>query len=444
MTPLLLRPETGGLARMRRLRNDLFSPLLETIGFNPEKSWALLSLESYEGRMEDLISFAYELQEVVKAHKYDDRKTFTWTWPLPPISASEVSADTPGVLQLVHLPKGSVKPAELSCLEFIDIHSQLLGRIGFELLRLDEFLRMWELAAKDRMQIVTAGISRNVLEAVSSLYELAVRIAEQWTLCKTTSGEIWETSSGGHVDRDRARQAQTLREILRASRFELHLNDSRKDPDFSLRLTEWRNPALFPILEQRRIKFRTEVESKPPRTLVDLVRSLSKRSTINGSSTSLISDYELLCNVVHPSMGGFRLYSSPELSDSTQLFSYIEVGRTKGRSRYKDGEVSATEATPFGMFATSICTSAIASVQVYVDVLAWLVAIADDIALTTDVEKYTLHHSWQYPKTGISAGCLCGWGRLEACHHEWGNDGPAMPESFEVSVNPVGRVRRRA
>lgn len=444
MTSLLLRPETSGLARMKRLRDDLFSPLLEGIGFDPEKSWALLSLESYEGKMEDLTHFAYELQDVVRAHKYDDRKTFTWLWPLPPTTVSEVDADTPGVLQLVHLPSGSVKPTELSCLEFIDIHSQLIGRIGFELLRLDEFLRMWELAAENRMRIVTAGISRNILEAVSSLYELAVRIADQWTLCKTTSGEIWVTSSGGRVDRDRSREAQTLREILRASRFELHLNDSRKDPDFSLRLTEWRNPELFPILEQRRIKFRKEVESKPPRSLVDLVRSLSKRSTTRGSSTSLINDYELLCNVVHPSMGGFRLYSSPELSDSTQLFSYTEVGRKKGVSRYSDRDVSATEATPFGMFATSICTSAIAGVQIYVDILAWLVAIADDIALTTDVEKYTLHRSWRYPETGINTVCQCGWGRLGDCHHEWGCNGPVMPESFEVSVNHVRAVRRKA
>ena len=58
------------------------------------------------------------------------------------------------------------------------------------------------------------------------------------------------------------------------------------------------------------IDYRHEVTNEPGKQPAQLVRELDKRIVALNSSMSFKSDYELLCNVVHPSLGSFQLFSS--------------------------------------------------------------------------------------------------------------------------------------
>ena len=440
MKQQILRPEFLGLDLMRRFEANHLERFISQVGFNPNETWGLLSLETYEGRMEDLAWHLEELMEILDRLAYVDRKTFTWIWPQPiEGDDSPADVDTPGMLQLVPVPRGTKKPSDLSRLEFIDIHSQLVGRVGLELLRFEELTQMWCVAAEQKMRIVTAGISRSILESTAALFSLTKKIAEQWTACKMTSGLIYTTSTGGKVDRSRAIAAQELRKILWASRYEMHLQNSPKGTDRASSLTEWRHPKLLDELRERGLKFRDQATSSPQEPITSLVRKLSTAVSISSDDGTLIQDYDLLSNVVHPSLGGFRLYSSADLSDHTSMFSYTQIGRGLERTRHRNGNNEDADVTTFGHFAHSICRSALVGSQMYLSVLGWMLAIADDIALTAGVEELTLHKTWRYPINAKNERCSCEWGRRNACVHLWDHEGPSIPTSFEFSLKPEMR-----
>ena len=153
-----------------------------------------------------------------------------------------MSIDSPGILRIIYLPPRTIKPDALVRLELVDVHFQLLGRIGFEFLRLEELLNVWKLTAENKQYIGTASMSRNLIEAAASLYSFATAIAEQWSICKMTTGSIYETSTGGIVDRDRAVEVDELRRLLWSARNELKLNDNDiKSSGIDEALAEWRN-----------------------------------------------------------------------------------------------------------------------------------------------------------------------------------------------------------
>ena len=430
--PKLLRLESAGLNRMSQLDQKRLQPFIERIGFDVNHSWGLVSVESYQGSMRNLVLHADRLYEGLRQLDYKDRKTFIWSWPKPEIVENELSFDSPGILQLLHVPNGVDKPDDLSSLEFVDIHSQLLARIGLELIRVTECVQMWRLSVEQNMRITSAGISRNLIESCASFFYFAKEIEKYWTACKVSSGLIHETSTGGRVDRKRAIEAQKIREFLRSSRYELKLNDSK---ELIPHLTEWRHPDLISFLRNQGIKLREETVPELPKNIIGLVRDLSGATTILNNGSSVMMDYELLCNVVHPSMGGFRLYSSAELTDPTYGFSYTEMGRGKGVSSYvaEDGQ----EVLPFGRFAHAISQSAISCTSIYIEILSKLVMIADDIALTADVKKYTFHESWRYPTSSKVGSCDCEWSKIDDCKHEWGSISPTVPSEFKVSLAPI-------
>lgn len=309
-----------------------------------------------------------------------------------------------------------------------------MGRIGFEFLRLEELLNVWKLTAENKQYIGTASMSRNLIEAAASLYSFAAVIAEQWSICKMTTGSIYETATGGKVDRDRAVEVDKLRRLLWGARNELKLNDNDiKGSGIDETLAEWRHQDLFDVVKAFEIDYRHEVTNEPEKYPSQLVRELDKRVVLLNSSMTLKTDYELLCNVVHPSLGSFQLFSGSPVADATYGFHYIVVGKNKGRTRNKSYDpLIARDISSYGIFCTAISESMVIASNIFVSILEFMTAIGDDIALTANIEPLSFHKTWRYPKALKDIECQCTCKDLGGCDHTWGVSGPQVPSKLSA------------
>ena len=427
-------PSTWGLKAANRVEERI-SKVCNRLGFDSEKPWELFSLETYEGKMGNLVNYLQtHLKVAFEYMGYQDRKAIFWCWPLPSDEAEPGSIDSHGVLRSIYLPKGITKPDDLVRLELVDVHSQLLGRIGFEFLRLEELLSIWKSTAEHKQLLGAASMSRNLIEASASLYSLAKDIANQWSNCKTASGTIYETSTGGKVDRERAIEVDKLRRLLWNARNELKLHDI-KSSGIDGTLAEWRHQDLFELLEAHEIHFRREVTNEPSKQPVQLVRELDKQVVLSNTLMSVKTDYELLCNIVHPSLGSFQLFSGSPGTDATYGFHHIVVGKNKGRMKNRSNDPSVDGGvSSFGIFSTAISESMVIASQIYVSILEFLTAIGDDIALTAEIEPLSFHKTWRYPKRLSNIECLCVWKELGGCNHSWGAEGPQFLGNFSLDV----------
>lgn len=427
-------PYSWGLKAANRVQERI-SVVHHRLGFDSEKPWGLFSLETYEGKMGNLSNYLHShLVEVFDNMGYKDRKSIFWSWPLPGVENPPGSFDSPGILRSIHLPPGTKKPDDLVQLELVDVHSQLLGRIGFEFLRLEELLNVWKLTAENKQYIGTASMSRNLIEAAASLYSFAAVIAEQWSICKMTTGSIYETATGGKVDRDRAVEVDKLRRLLWGARNELKLNDNDiKGSGIDETLAEWRHQDLFDVVKAFEIDYRHEVTNEPEKYPSQLVRELDKRVVLLNSSMTLKTDYELLCNVVHPSLGSFQLFSGSPVADATYGFHYIVVGKNKGRTRNKSYDpLIARDISSYGIFCTAISESMVIASNIFVSILEFMTAIGDDIALTANIEPLSFHKTWRYPKALKDIECQCTCKDLGGCDHTWGVSGPQVPSKLSA------------
>jgi hypothetical protein len=434
-------PNLWGLKAADRVREQV-SDLQNRLGFDAEKPWRLWGLETYEGKMGKLLEFQKYLNNSFKQIGYDDRKAFSWCWPLP--SAEKVPGlDSPGILRMIYLPSGTKKPDDLVRLELVDVHSQLVGRIGFEFLRLEELLTVWKLASEQKQFIGAASMSRNLIEATASLYALAKSISKQWSICKSKTGAIHETSSGGKVDREKAVQVGELRRLLWNARNELVFNDI-KSSGVDATLAEWRNPKLFDALKLFEINYRVEITNEPGERLSQLVRDLDKKIILSNCYITLKTGYELLCNVVHPSLGSFQLFSGQTGTDPTYSYHHIVVGRGRGRIRNKSTDpLTNGEISSFGIFCNAISESMAIASSAYVSILEFMTAIGDDIALTANIEPLSFFKTWRYPKQLEDIECLCSWKNLDGCDHQWGVSGPQLRNKFEIDLQPSNKSRKK-
>ena len=431
--PFIRLPNTWGVNAVGRLAERI-SDVHNRLGFDPNRPWNLFSLETFEGKMGDIAKFLSVLGNVISKQAYTDRKVITWTWPLPGDEDSLGSYDAAGILRSIHLPLRTKKPDDLVTLELVDVHSQLLGRIGFEFLRLEELLNVWKVTAKHKQFIGAASMSRNLIEAAAALSAFAESLAKQWSKCKTTSGKIYETSSGGRVDRERALEVYGLRKLLWGSRNELKLHDF-ENKGLEISLAEWRHPELFDQLLKFNISVRQEASTKPSELPAQLVRVVDKKIILTNTLTSLKKDYELLCNIVHPSIGSFQLFSGRPGTDSTYSFHNIIVGKDRGKpiTKAKDPTLSK-EISSYGIFSNSISESMFIAGNVYISILELMTAIGDDIALTANIEPLSFLKTWRYPKALRGVECLCTWKQYGGCDHSWGVGGPQVPNSFDVDL----------
>lgn len=431
---LIRSPNTWGLKAASRV-NQLINQTYGRLGFDPRKPWYLISLETFYGEMGDLAKFAQTMQRILDGLDNKNSKCHVWLWPMPKETEVTPSKNLNGSLRVISLPKGVERPDDLIRLELVDVHSQIMGRVGFEFLRLHELLSMWRFAVEQKQFLAAASMSRNIIEATASLFQLVKSVSDQWTKCKLITGTMWGDSSGGQINCVQAMEVDELRRIVWNGRNELLLNDSGKIEGFVESLTEWRHPDLSADLAKFNISIRSELTAKVENP-TKLVRELSKSIILANASATLIHDYELLCNIVHPSLGSFQLFSSTPLAHFSYGWSLTKVGlgtgspRIKSRNPLFDGNIS-----PNGIFANSISEAMFIASNIELTVLSWLVAIGDDISLTAGVESVTNYKTWRYPKVLTDIECLCTWNELGGCDHSWGVEGPQIPQNFKFDLS---------
>ena len=432
-------PNLWGLKAADRVSEHV-SVVQNRLGFDPGKPWRLWGLETFEGKMSKLTEFEKILNNSFKQLAFADRKAISWCWPLP--SAENVpESDAPGILRKIYVPSGTKKPDDLVRLELVDVHSQLMGRIGFEFLRLEELLTVWRSASEQKQFIGAASMSRNLIEAAASLYALAKSISKQWSICKTKTGNIYETL-GGKVDREKAVEVGNLRRMLWNARNELVFLDI-KSSGIDATLAEWRNPRLFDALNSYEITYRKEITNKPVKSPFQLVRDLDEKLVLSNCHITLKTGYELLCNVVHPSLGSFQLFSGQTGTDTTYSYHHIVVGRGRGRIRLKSTDpLTNGEISSFGIFCNAISESMVIASSAYVSILEFMTAIGDDIALTANIEPLSFFKTWRYPKQLEDIECLCAWKSLDGCDHQWGVSGPQLHDKFEIDLGPPNKKRK--
>ena len=437
------KPNPWGLKAADRVGKRI-SVVHNRLGFDLNTPWERLSLETYKGKMGNLSNYLHShLKEAFDYMEYHDRKAIFWSWPLPGDENPPGSFDALGILRSIYLLPGTKKPDDLVRLELVDVHSQLLGRIGFEFLRLEELLSVWKITSEHKQYIGTASMSRNLIETAASLYSLAGEIAKQWSICKMTTGSIYETSTGGKVDRERAVEVDNLRGLLWGARNELKLHDIKRS-GIDGTLAEWRHPDLFNLLKSFEIDYRLDVTNEPKKLPAQLVRELDERIVLSNNSMSLKTDYELLCNVVHPSLGSFQMFSRAPGTDATYGFHHVVIGKNISRVRNKSSNsLIDEEISSFGIFCNAISESMDIASNVYVSILEFMTAIGDDIALTANIESLSFHKTWRYPEALKDIECLCTWKELGGCDHSWGVSGPRIPSKFEIGLRPPSKKREK-
>ena len=152
----------------------------------------------------------------------------------------------------------------------------------------------------------------------------------------------------------------------------------------------------------------------------------------------------MLCNVVHPSLGSFQLFSGTPKSDGTYGFHHISIGKKKGRSRNESNDpLIPEEISSYGIFCTAISESMVLASEIFVSILEFMTAIGDDIALTAKIEPLSFHKTWRYPKVIEGIECLCTWKDSGGCDHTWGVSGPKVQEKFVLDLLPPSKKQKK-
>ena len=146
-------------------------------------------------------------------------------------------------------------------------------------------------------------------------------------------------------------------------------------------------------------------------------------------------DYQWLCNVVHPSVGGFLAFALPFMPhpSKTHYFQIVSEGpMTVGKMEDTASSVSfrvGGERT----IQEAIARAATFAVEVLEKTLDDALKVIDDIGLTTKAPQMASFKYWrnQIAKRG-NASCPCRSGRkAKHCLHRWRDPAPMIVERFD-------------
>jgi hypothetical protein len=91
-------------------------------------------------------------------------------------------------------------------------------------------------------------------------------------------------------------------------------------------------------------------------------------------------DYQWLCNVVHPSVGGFAVFSDPPISDDRETHALIRISKEVRRNKLHLEDAPETGSV---IIEEVLARMAILAVEVLEKTLDGALRVIDDIALTT-------------------------------------------------------------
>ena len=147
----------------------------------------------------------------------------------------------------------------------------------------------------------------------------------------------------------------------------------------------------------------------------------------NAGCPHLQSDYQWLCNTVHPSVGNKLAYTSPPLRHETGTHTIQHYCGRPTSIRESDGSVVADQTV--GIATARGVTVAMRTLRNTLDAA---LRVIDDLGLTSGAPALAREKVWRRIQAlGQNDPCPCRSGlKVKKCRHQWGGSAPAIPQRF--------------
>lgn len=296
---------------------------------------------------------------------------------------------------LLAMPIRDGGPPRPEAIPFVELHSKAVAWWLTCIWRIRQLSKAAGTLADQDLTIPAAATVRSLVETVAAFDYDGRRIRDAWSAMKEAGASPFET---GALDRHREVTLLFL-ELIYGSKF----------TDAAPEMKEaWTDRVSRRNVLTQLAKYARRVEG------VDVA-----------------TDYEWLCNVVHPSIGTTYVYSSEPFMHATKT--HMDRLWTE-RPTMVIGRQGATDP---GHVETTVARSATTALANAVKVARSTLRVVDDIALTTDAPS--LYRRPQF--RGIHPAqrnepCPCGSGlKSKRCPHLWGQPAPDLPERFDATLD---------
>jgi len=147
----------------------------------------------------------------------------------------------------------------------------------------------------------------------------------------------------------------------------------------------------------------------------------------------LQSDYQWLCNTVHPSVGNKLAYTSPPLQHDTKTHIIQYYCGRPTHIRNTDGSVAADQTV--GIATARGVTVAMRALRHTLDAF---LRVIDDLGLTSRAPALNRENCWRkLPASAQDDPCPCRSGlKVRSCRHVWGESAPTIPQRFSSGNLP--------
>lgn len=316
----------------------------------------------------------------------------TGTW----IYLSHGDSDTGDGMALAQPVTAGAPQSAVYVFPLIEIHSRLVAWWLTSAWRARELADAAQAAARSGSPLTAAALVRPLLETAAATWDDGRLLHSQWDTVK---------QSGDPTDHEAA-----LRNWLE---YAGALNDVQFGGKFTDEAVA--QNALAGLLERKNV-----------------MTSLKRLARALGSG-DVQTDYQWLCNTVHPSLGNTFVFGfNPDMhaSGTHAIREFVDRApafpdhHTRSESVVQDATRRAGEIALSALEAT----------------LDASLRFIDDLGLTTGAPRLAIFDYWRaLAPADRNDACPCRSGKkAKRCRHEWGEAAPAFPHTFELTTPDSG------
>jgi hypothetical protein len=287
------------------------------------------------------------------------------------------------------------KPEELPTALYVEVHSRLIAWWLCYAWRTAQLADATAALAAAEQVIPAASCARALLETAAAFWVDARKITNVWKEAKTKGAPTLASDSY----ESRRAFLSTLTEVQFGGKF------SEEAPDAA------------------------RVFGRQPRAnVLGAIKKLAKHYP-----GDLHTDYQWLCNTVHPSLGTTLVFSAPPMMHDTSAVIQRWFAGVPLRVEADDAFDEKTFVERSIPSSTARC--AVAGLHVLAVTMDAALRVLDDIALTTRAPMFAEFTYWRaLRQEGRNEPCACRSGRkTKHCDHAWGGQSPFIPSTFEPS-----------
>jgi hypothetical protein len=272
---------------------------------------------------------------------------------------------------------------------FVEIHTRLIAWWLCYAWRARQLSSALALLSDRHQTIAAAACSRALVETAAALWVDGRKLESLWALTK----EAGPPESDKDVLVRRKRLVAWLDEVQFGAKF----NDRASDAQ-----------AIFGRVSRT--------------NALGQVEKLAK-----ATDGDLETDYQWLCNTVHPSIGTTFAFSAPPLVHDTRTHSLLSFSGGPIEIRSANGAVEAERTVK-----TAVARASTTALRVLTTVLDDALRIVDDVGLTSEAAALADFHYWRALRPAErNEECPCRSGKkAKRCHHGWKMPAPRITESF--------------